>query len=395
MHVIPESWSHLHILIGLFPLVGLLFVLGFYATAIVTNNDGLKRICLLVIVGLGVLSIPTYISGMASIMAVSARAGVTEDLINSHYNWSLYALLILIVAAIAAGYEWMRSNNSGRFSQNAIHLVLGLSLLTLLLMVVAGETGWRHQSSGAGLPRGRHRGERLAVGQRHSGRPGHAAGVVALPHHPEPLPLGRAGHRSLLLHLRHCHRQRRDEADEPRGLHHLRHPRRPDLRHGRLLDVGADRSDADTEHLPGRDQRAPRHGALDSVRSRGDRRHRVDRALALPLSQPLLVALDLRDLGLCADHARLDRRNRPSRRPDQPSGDPHRASAPDAIRGRVPVPADRAADQQRAVVRALADPPFLWLLPDLRHGHGRRAARVRHLEVDAVLRHPPHPPARA
>ena len=164
MHVIPESWSHLHILVGLFPLVGLLFVLGFYATAIVTNNDGLKRICLLVIVGLGVLSIPTYISGMASIMAVSSRAGVTEDLINSHYNWSLYALLILIVAAGAAGYEWMRSNNSGRFSQNALHLVLGLSLLTLLLMVVAGETGWliSHQelatarvaSAVSGLPSG-------------------------------------------------------------------------------------------------------------------------------------------------------------------------------------------------------------------------------------------------
>ncbi len=164
MHVIPESWSHLHILIGLFPLVGLLFVLGFYATAIVTNNDGLKRICLLVIVGLGILSIPTYISGMASIMAVSARAGVTEDLINAHYNWSLYALIILILAAIAAGYEWMRSNSSGRFSANAIHLVLGLSLLTLLLMVVAGETGWEinHQELGltpaptavSGLPSG-------------------------------------------------------------------------------------------------------------------------------------------------------------------------------------------------------------------------------------------------
>ena len=91
MHVIPESWSHLHILVSLFPLVGLLFVLGFYVASIVTNNDGLKRICLLVIVGFGVLSIPTYISGMASIMPVSEREGVTEGLINAHYNWSLYA----------------------------------------------------------------------------------------------------------------------------------------------------------------------------------------------------------------------------------------------------------------------------------------------------------------
>jgi uncharacterized membrane protein len=150
MHVIPESWAHLHILISLFPLIGLTFVLGFYVAGIATNNDGLKRICLLIIVGLGVLSIPTYISGMASIMPVLEREGVTEDLINSHYNWSLYALIVLIGAAVAAGYEWMRSNNVGRFSANALHLVLGLSLMTLLLMIVAGETGWEinHQELG-------------------------------------------------------------------------------------------------------------------------------------------------------------------------------------------------------------------------------------------------------
>ncbi len=99
MHVIPESWAHLHILVSLLPLVGLLFVLGFYVSSIVTNNDGLKRICLLVVVGLGVSSIPIYVSGMNSIMPVLEREGVSEDLINAHYNWSLYALLVLLVAA--------------------------------------------------------------------------------------------------------------------------------------------------------------------------------------------------------------------------------------------------------------------------------------------------------
>src|SRR5262245_54876767 len=164
MHVIPESWSHLHILISLFPLVGLLFVLGFYATSIVTNNDGLKRVCLAVIVGLGILSIPIYFSGMNSIMAVSAREGVSEQLINAHYDWSIFALLVLIGVAFAAGYEYMRSDKVGRFSANALHLVLGLSLITLLLMIASGESGWRinHQelglsrvgSAASGLPSG-------------------------------------------------------------------------------------------------------------------------------------------------------------------------------------------------------------------------------------------------
>jgi len=162
MHVIPESWAHLHILVSLFPLVGLLFVLGFYVASIVTNNDGLKRICLLVVVGLGVLSIPIYISGMNSIMPVSAREGVSEGLINAHYNWSLYALLVLLLAAGAAGYEWMRSSQVGRFSANALHLILGISLITLFLMILSGESGWEinHQelglstAAGVNLPSG-------------------------------------------------------------------------------------------------------------------------------------------------------------------------------------------------------------------------------------------------
>jgi uncharacterized membrane protein len=162
MHVIPESWAHLHILVSLFPLVGLVFVLGFYVAAIATHNDGMKRSCLLVIAGLAVMSIPIYISGMNSIEPVSSRTGVNEGLINSHYNWSLYALFVLLGAGVAAGYEWMRSRNRGAYSANALHLVLGLSFLTLLLMIASGESGWEinHQelgvptAEGLGLPSG-------------------------------------------------------------------------------------------------------------------------------------------------------------------------------------------------------------------------------------------------
>jgi len=99
---------------------------------------------------------------MNSIMPVSAREGVSEGLINAHYNWSLYALLVLLLAAGAAGYEWMRSSQVGRFSANALHLILGISLITLFLMILSGESGWEinHQelglstAAGVNLPSG-------------------------------------------------------------------------------------------------------------------------------------------------------------------------------------------------------------------------------------------------
>ena len=50
MHLIPDSWSHLHILASVFPSVGLVFALGFYVVAMITNNTGLTRICLAVFI---------------------------------------------------------------------------------------------------------------------------------------------------------------------------------------------------------------------------------------------------------------------------------------------------------------------------------------------------------
>jgi hypothetical protein len=63
MHLIPDSWSHLHILASALPSVGLVFALGFYVVAMITNNIGLTRICLAVFTLLGVVAIPTYFSG--------------------------------------------------------------------------------------------------------------------------------------------------------------------------------------------------------------------------------------------------------------------------------------------------------------------------------------------
>ena len=55
MHLIPQSWSHLHILVSVFPSVGLVFLLGFYAVALSIDNDAMKRVCLALFVILSIL----------------------------------------------------------------------------------------------------------------------------------------------------------------------------------------------------------------------------------------------------------------------------------------------------------------------------------------------------
>jgi uncharacterized membrane protein len=142
MHLIPASWSHLHILVSVFPSVGLVFVLGFYVASLVTNNELAKRSCLTAFGILGILAIPVYFSGDGSMAVLSHDPKISADRMDNHLGWAYAALTLLVLTGAAAWYELWRFRRVGHLSENALHLVLGLSIATLALMVVVGELGW-------------------------------------------------------------------------------------------------------------------------------------------------------------------------------------------------------------------------------------------------------------
>jgi hypothetical protein len=109
MHLIPDSWSHLHILASVFPSVGLVFALGFYVVAMFTNNAGLTRICLAGFALLGLVAIPTYLSGTGSWDVLSGNSKISEDLMDYHYGWGVTALAVLTVTGVVAFIELVRA----------------------------------------------------------------------------------------------------------------------------------------------------------------------------------------------------------------------------------------------------------------------------------------------
>src|SRR5258705_7733695 len=142
MHLIPQSASHLHILVSIFASIGLICVLGFYVTAIATDDAATKRSCLVLFGVLGLLAIPTYVSGDRSMAALSQDPKISQDLMSTHFGWGITSLALLVMTGVAALIELWRSRRSERLSNDALHLVLGLAIVSLVLIVVVGELGW-------------------------------------------------------------------------------------------------------------------------------------------------------------------------------------------------------------------------------------------------------------
>jgi uncharacterized membrane protein len=137
MHLIPQSWSHLHILVGVFPSFGLVCVLGFYIAGLLRDNSVTKQTCLVLFALVALLSVPVYLSGAGSMATLS---GFSRSAMNSHYLWGIVALVALVLTGVGAVAALWLSGSAGREAHYARRLVLGLAVVTLGVLIVAN--GW-------------------------------------------------------------------------------------------------------------------------------------------------------------------------------------------------------------------------------------------------------------
>jgi uncharacterized membrane protein len=159
MHIIPSSWSHLHILVTIFPSVGLIFVLCVYTAGLALNNEQTKRISLMLIALLGLLAVPTLVSGLGSMSSVAALPDVSQELIDTHYTWGMAGVVALLIMTAAAGLELWRARSTGKLSDQMPFVILGIAVAVLAMMVLVDENGWeishnelRAETAGGGTP---------------------------------------------------------------------------------------------------------------------------------------------------------------------------------------------------------------------------------------------------
>jgi hypothetical protein len=133
--------AHLHLLLNHFPTIGSIMGGGLFVLSLITNSDDLKRSSLVVLLGISLIAIPTYISGNVAQDAVKSLPGVSKALIETHEGAALVALGFIEVTGAFAWLGLWQFRRLARVPNWNLAVILVLTAVTLGLMARASNLG--------------------------------------------------------------------------------------------------------------------------------------------------------------------------------------------------------------------------------------------------------------
>jgi hypothetical protein len=147
--------THLHLLLNHFPTIGFIIGLAFFVVSIFLKSEHLKMGSLAVLVGISIITIPTYITGNAAGEAICIAtnmpgpcpdAMVSRSLIEQHEGAALWSLGFMV---ITGGFAWLGLWQWRRFGamprwNHAVILILGLVTFAVVSRAAALGGEIRH-----------------------------------------------------------------------------------------------------------------------------------------------------------------------------------------------------------------------------------------------------------
>jgi len=135
------NYSHMHIVLNHFPTIGTFFGLALLVYALWKKNQDLQIVSLIIFMVMAVLVLPTFITGGAASQAISERPGLNPAMVELHRSAAIVASSFLFLTGT---FAWLALWQYRRFkaqSQWNVWIVVGLSVITMALMMEAGTHG--------------------------------------------------------------------------------------------------------------------------------------------------------------------------------------------------------------------------------------------------------------
>jgi len=142
--------THLHLLLNHVPTVGFGIGIALFTVALLGRNNDLKQASLVILVGVALVTIPTYATGNAAQVLLQERGEVTDGttegmvtltLIETHEGAAFLALAFMELTGALAWLALWKFRRTSTVSTGMGSAILMISLVTMALMAQAANIG--------------------------------------------------------------------------------------------------------------------------------------------------------------------------------------------------------------------------------------------------------------
>jgi hypothetical protein len=133
--------SHLHLVLNHIPVIGSVIAVGLMLLALVRRSADLRRAGLEVVVIVGLVTLPAYLTGVGAQPAAAERTDVLSAALGAHHDAALLGSGFMLLTAMVAWVGLWQSRRIGAPVRGVFGAVLFLATITLALMGRAANLG--------------------------------------------------------------------------------------------------------------------------------------------------------------------------------------------------------------------------------------------------------------
>ena len=132
---------HLHLILNHVPTIGTAIALGLLLLSLLRRQETLTRVSLEVFYVLALITLPAYLSGVATGMQLEKMDGISVERIHAHHDAALVGFALMLLTGLASWlglWQWRRTSRPSGINTG---LVLLLSVLTITTMAGTATMG--------------------------------------------------------------------------------------------------------------------------------------------------------------------------------------------------------------------------------------------------------------